>query len=336
MNNMKVFVTGGGGFLGEAIARQLVKRGDQVISFSRSEYPRLKELGIAHRQGDISDLKALASAMEGCEAVFHVAAKAGIWGSYAEFFQTNVLGTENIIKACKQLGIRKLIYTSTPSVIYNGKGIEGADESIPYPETFESHYPKTKAIAEQLVREASDQNLSTVALRPHLIWGPGDPQFLPRLVARAKAGKLRILGKNKNLVDSVYIDNAALAHLQAAEKLYPGSPVAGKAYFITQDEPLPVADLINKILAAADLPPVEKTIPVQVAYIAGMILEFIYKIFRIKSEPPMTRFVARQLSTPHWFNISAARRDFGYEPEISIEQGMRNLREYCLKQNLQN
>jgi nucleoside-diphosphate-sugar epimerase len=329
---MKAFVTGGGGFLGEAIVKQLIRRGDRVRSFSRGEYPALKELGAEHRQGDLSDQALLAEAMEGADIVFHVAAKAGIWGPYDEFYRTNVQGTENIIRACRQLGIKKLVFTSTPSVIYNGKGIEGGDESLPYPESFESHYPKTKALAEQLVLKANDQTLSTVALRPHLIWGPGDHHFLPRLVARAKEGRLRILGRNKNLVDSVYIDNAAKAHLQAADKLYPGSPVAGKAYFITQGQPIPIADLINKILNAADVPPVEKTIPAPLAYLAGMLSESVYNALDLKSEPPMTRFLAKQLSTPHWFDISAARRDFGYDPEISIEQGMENLREW-LKNN---
>ncbi len=326
---MRAFVTGGGGFLGKAVIKQLLGRGYEVISYSRSDYPELKTMGVKHVLGDMNESDKLIEAMRGSDVVFHIAAKAGIWGKYDDFYNANVVGTENIIDACQKLGIKKLVYTSTPSVIYRNSGIEGENEkSLPYPEHFEGFYPQTKAIAEKLVLEANNENLSTVALRPHLIWGPGDHHFLPRLIDRSKAGKLRILGNDKNLVDSVYIDNAATAHLQALDKLTPNSNVAGKAYFITQDQPIPIADLINKILVAANAPIVTKKISPKIAYFAGFVLEKIYTIFNLKGEPPMTRFLAKQLSTPHWFDISAAKNDFGYREEVSIDQGMINLSEW--------
>ncbi len=325
---MRVLVTGGGGFLGKAIAGLLVEKGFDVISYSRNEYPELKKLGVKHLKGDLNNITALTDAMEGCDSVFHVAAKAGIWGPYEEFYNANVTGTENVLIACRKLGIKKLVYTSTPSVVFSDGGIEGGDESLPYPDKCDSHYQKTKTIAEKMVLKANNQNLSTVSLRPHLIWGPGDHHFLPRLVSKARAGKLRIIGNAPNLVDSVYIDNAALAHLQAFEKLYPGSPVAGKAYFITQGEPLPIADLINKILKAANAPLVTKKIPFKLANIAGSVFEFVYTVLDIKTEPPLTKFVVKQLSTPHWFNISSAKKDFGYTPVISTEEGMNRLSEW--------
>jgi nucleoside-diphosphate-sugar epimerase len=324
---MKALVTGGGGFLGCAIVRRLVERGDQVRSLSRGDYPQLKSLGVEQFQADLADLETLARAAKGCDVVFHVAAKAGIWGPYAEYHRVNVTGTENVLAACRRAGVRRLIYTSSPSVVFNGQDMEGADESAPYPALYHAAYPETKAKAEQLVLQASGPELATVALRPHLIWGPGDNHLIPRLVARARAGRLRRIGKKSKLVDTVYIDNAADAQLLAADRLTAGSAVAGKAYFIAQGEPLPLWDLINRILDAAGLPPVTRRIPATVAYAAGGLCEALWTVLGRQTEPPMTRFLARELSTAHWFNLEAARRDLGYRPSVSVDEGLRRLRE---------
>ncbi|MGE3726958.1 MAG: NAD-dependent epimerase/dehydratase family protein [Candidatus Sericytochromatia bacterium] len=325
---MKVFVTGGGGFLGQAIVRQLIAQGHQVVSYSRGAYPELAELGVEHRQGDLDAPNRLVSALKDCQAVIHVAAKAGIWGSYESFHSANVRGTENVISACQQAGISKLVYTSSPSVVHNGKDLEGVDESIPYPSHFDAFYPQTKALAEKMVLQANSETLATVSLRPHIIWGPGDPHFVPRLVARAKAGRLRLVGQRDPKVDTVYVENSATAHLLALAKLEPGAPIAGKAYFITQDQPETVSHFINRILAAADLPPVTRRIPVRVAHLAGSALESVYRAFHLPGEPPLTRFMVSQFSTAHWFDISAARRDLGYEPLISTEAGMVELQRW--------
>lgn len=322
---MKALVTGGGGFLGGAIVRQLMERGDSVRSFSRGTYPELEALGVEARQGDLTDANAVAEAVAGCEIAFHVAAKPGVWGPYAEYHDTNVVGTENVINACRSHRVRRLVFTSTPSVVFEGKDQEAVDESAVYPKRYLAHYPKTKALAERLVRQANGEALATVSLRPHLIWGPGDTQLVPRVIAQGKAGTLRIVGKRQNKVDSVYIDNAAEAHLLAADRLAPGSPVAGKVYFITNDEPVPMAELINMILQAAGVAPVTRVVPGWVAYAAGALMEGAYSALGVDGEPRMTRFVARQLSTAHWFNISAAKRDFGYRPKVTIEQGMERL-----------
>lgn len=324
---MKALVTGGGGFLGKAIARSLVERGNEVRSFSRGHYSELAQLGITSIQGDITDTNTLRDAARGCDILFHVAAKPGIWGSYQSFFDTNVVGTRNVLAICRELGIKRLVHTSSPSVVFDGEDMEGADESVPYPDHYEAHYPKTKAIAEQEVLAANGPELATVALRPHLIWGPGDNHLIPRLLARARAGALRRIGSRNPKVDSVYIDNAADAHLLAADRLSPGSPVAGKAYFISQGEPMPIWDLINRILQTADLPPVTRTIPTGVAVAAGAVLEVVHGIFPSLGEPRMTRFLARELSTAHWFDLTAARRDLGYEPKVTIAEGLERLRE---------
>ncbi|MFN2257405.1 MAG: NAD-dependent epimerase/dehydratase family protein [Desulfuromonadaceae bacterium] len=325
---MKALVTGGGGFLGQAIVRLLLERDIEVVSISRSFHESLAELGVEQFCIDLADIEANHPAFAGCEWVFHVAAKAGVWGSYAAYYSANVTATQNVIKACRAHGIRKLIYTSSPSVVFDGNSIEGADESLPYPEHYDAPYPATKAIAEQEIVRANDANLATVALRPHLIWGPGDNHLVPRIIERGRTGQLRIIGSGDNLVDCIYIDNAAAAHICAAEKLAPGAGTSGKTYFISQGDPRPLWDIVNAILVCADIPEVKRHIPTRVAYAAGWILEKLYASLQIEAEPRITRFVARELTTAHWFDISAAQRDLGYEPRISIEQGMENLRAY--------
>jgi nucleoside-diphosphate-sugar epimerase len=321
-------ITGGGGFLGSAIIRQLHQRGNcRLRSFSRQRYPHLDSLGVEQFTGDLTDRDALMRAAPGCDLIFHVAAKAGVWGPYREYHAANVAGTENILGVCRDLKIPRLVYTSSPSVVHGKGHIQGGDESLPYPRHFETAYPQTKAIAEQMVLQANSSELLTVALRPHLIWGPGDPHLIPRLLARARAGKLKRIGREDHLVDTVYVENAAEAHLLAADRLIPGSPVSGKVYFITNGEPVPLWSFIDRILQTENLPPVTRTVPFWLAHLAGGILECIYRVLRLKGEPPMTRFVARQLSTAHWYRLDAARRDLGYEPRISIEEGLRRLRD---------
>jgi len=324
---MKALVTGGGGFLGGAIVDLLHARGASIRTLARGDYPRLRDLEVTMVQGDLADASAVRRAVEGCDVVFHVAAKAGIWGSYADYHRPNVEGTRNILDACREHGIRRLVFTSSPSVVFNGADIAGVDESALYPTHYESFYSATKAEAERLVLAANDDALATVALRPHLIWGPGDNHLIPRIIAKAKTGRLRKIGRQDQLVDTIYIDNAAQAHLLAADRLAPGSPIAGKAYFLSQGEPVPLWDLINRILSAAGVPPVTRSVPTSVAVAAGALLETAYRLFRIAGEPPMTRFLAHQLSTAHWFNIDAARRDLGYAPAVSINEGLQRLKE---------
>jgi len=254
-----------------------------------------------------------------------------VWGRYNDYFATNVTGTHNVIAACLKHGIKKLVYTSTPSVVHGGKDLIGADESAPYPESFEAAYPETKAIAEKAVLAANGADLATVSLRPHLIWGPGDPHLIPRVLARAKAGKLRKVGSKPVKVDVTYIDNAAEAHVLAADKLGIGSPVSGKAYFITNDEPVELWEFLNRVLAEAGVPPIAKSVSVWKARLAGRLLEWTYRMFRLPGEPAMTRYVARQLSTSHWYDISAARRDFGYVPHVNLDEGLKRLGEHLRK-----
>ena len=322
---MKALVTGGGGFLGYAIVKALRARGDTVRTFARGHYAALDAPAIEQVRGDIGDAPAVAQAVAGCEAVFHVAAKPGIWGDYADYHRANVTGTENVIAACRAHGVQRLVYTSSPSVVFDGRDMEGVDESVPYPVHFEAHYPHTKAQAEQLVRAANDAQLATVSLRPHLIWGPGDNHLLPRMLARARAGQLRRIGSRRNLIDTIYIDNAADAHLLAADRLAPGAAIAGQVYFISQDEPVPMWDMVNHLLQAAGAPTVKRAVPVWLAMALAQGFEFAHRLTGNANEPRLTRFVVREMSTAHWFNISAARRDLGYAPRVSITEGLSRL-----------
>ncbi len=323
-----ILVTGGGGFLGLAIVRLLRARGDAVRSFSRQWHAMLEELGVEQAQGDLADRDAVLKAAAGCELIFHVAALPGIWGPHEAFHHTNVLGTQHVLDACKAHGIRRLVHTSSPSVVFSGGDMGGVNESVPYPTSHLAYYPATKAEADRRVLAANGPELATVALRPHLIWGPGDNHLLPRILERGRLGQLRRLGQRNPLVDVTYIDDAADAHLLAADRLQPGSPAAGRAYFISSGQPIPLWDMVNGILKAGGLPPVTKTVPVRLAYFAGFVLETVHRLLGLKGEPRMTRFLAKELSTAHWFDLTAARRDLGYEPKVTVEEGLRRLSQW--------
>lgn len=327
---MKLLVTGGGGFLGQALCHGLVARGHEVTSFNRGHYPALDAIGVRQVAGDLAERDAVMAAFAGgFDAVFHNAAKAGAWGSYDSYHRANVIGTQHVIGACRANGIGRLVYTSTPSVTHRATHpVEGGTaDAVPYGEGFKAPYASTKLAAEKAVLAANDASLATVALRPRLIWGPGDTQILPRLVERARAGRLRIVGSGDNRVDTTYVDNAAQAHFDAFAHLAPGAACAGRAYFISNGEPLPMRELLNRLLAAAGAPQVHRTLPFGAAYAIGALCEGLWHALPLKGEPPMTRFVAEQLSTAHWYSMAPARRDFGYVPTVTLDEGFRRLRE---------
>jgi nucleoside-diphosphate-sugar epimerase len=319
-------VTGGGGFLGRYIVEQLVARGDQVRTFSRGAYPELKTTKVEAWRGDLRDAATTAAACAGMDVVFHAAGVAGIWGPWDHFFGINTLGTRNVVAGCRQHGVRRLVYTSSPSVTFDGNSQEHVDESAPYPRQWLCHYPHSKALAEQHVLQANGQGgLATCALRPHLIWGPRDNHLIPRLLARARRGQLRQVGQGQNMIDITYAENAAAAHVQAADALAVDSPVGGKAYFISQAHPVNCWQWINEILLLANLPPVTKSISQRAAWCVGVAMESTYRILRLSGEPRMTRFLALQFSSSHHFDVTRAKNDFGYQPQVSTEEGMRRL-----------
>ena len=328
---MQVAVTGGGGFLGQALCRALVERGLKVRSLSRNTYRPLAALGVHQAQVDIGGFAGLTEALRGVEAVFHVAAKAGAWGDFRDYFDANVRGTRNLIAACSMNGVATLVHTSTPSVAHRGAvPVEGLSaDKAPLATRFKAVYPATKLVAEQAVLEANSAQLATVALRPRLIWGPGDNHLLPRLVERARAGKLRLVGDGSNRIDTTFIDNAVAAHLAAFDALHgkPKAKCAGKAYFISNGEPKPVSDVINSLLRVAGAPMADKLIPFRAAYWLGAACERAWSWLPLSGEPPMTRFLAEQLATPHWYDMGPARADFGYQPKVSFIEGLKRLGE---------
>ena len=326
---MRALVTGGGGFLGSALTARLLARGDSAVVFARGDYPALRDAGAETVRGDLRDAHSVSAAVAGADVVFHVAAKAGYFGDPEEYQAINVQGTRNVVAACRELGVRRLILTSTPSVVAGGEALEGVDESQPYPARHVADYPRTKAIAEAEVLAADDpaSGLRTVALRPRGIWGPGDTQLFPRLVQWTREGRLARLGAGDPLQDFAFVDNVVDAHLAAAEKLESAPDVVGgNAYFITDGAPIGCWTMVARCLETADLPAPSKTVPLGLAKFLGAANEALWNLLGIRSEPRLNRFKVAALTAPCHFDISAARRDLDYHPAVGLEEGLGRLR----------
>lgn len=311
---MKVLVTGGGGFLGRYVLKLLLARGDHCVSFQRTFHQDLQKHGVEVVTGSLTSREDVDRAMAGCDAVIHIAAKAGVWGSRKLYWDVNVTGTKNVLESAKQSGVSAFVHTSTPSVVFNGGSFQGEDESLPYGCNWLCHYAESKAEAEALALSMDGDGFRVCALRPHLIWGIGDPHLVPKVLAMARSGKMQIVGDGGNRVDVTRVENAAKAHVQALDALQAGR-CGGKAYFLSQGEPVYLWEWINSLLTRLDLPRVEKCVSLKSAYRAGWVLEKLWSGLRLRGEPPMTRFVAVELAKDHWFSIERSRRDFGYNPE---------------------
>ncbi|MED5401173.1 MAG: NAD-dependent epimerase/dehydratase family protein, partial [Planctomycetota bacterium] len=258
---MSNLVTGGSGFLGHVLVEQLVARGEQVRVFCRSEPESLALDGVSWFQGDMQDANAVSESCQGIQTVYHCAGLAGIWGPWSLYESINVQGTRNLLKSAMNAGATRLVFTSSPSVVFDGSDMINADETIPLAQNFLCGYPYSKAIAETDVLAANGSGgLATVALRPHLIWGPGDNHVLPRMIKRARKGQLRRVGDGSNVISTVYVENAAAAHIQAADLLDLNAPHAGKVYFINEPESVKMWDWVNSLLDVAECPAVTKSI----------------------------------------------------------------------------
>ena len=319
-------MTGGTGFLGRRIVARLLSQGRAVAVSGRTPAPDLEARGVRFIRARLEDAAATRAACKGMEAVYHVAAKVGVWGRRGDFYIANVLGTRAVVEGCRAHGVRRLVHTSTPSVVYNGRDLAGADESLPLATDCPSPYPLSKVEAEAEVLAAHGPGLATVALRPHLIWGAGDPHLVPRILARARAGRLRIVGEGRNRVDMVHVENAADAHIAAEAALCaPDSPAAGRAYFITNGEPVVLWDWINGLLEGIGAARVTRRISLRAASAIGAACEAAWSVLPLGGEPPMTRFIASELARDHWFDISAARRDLSYAPKVGMSGGTAEL-----------
>ncbi len=323
---MKALVTGGGGFLGGAIAKQLIEAGHAVRVLGRNRYPHMEALGAESVVCDLSIGEGLEAALDGVDVVFHVAALAGMWGPRERYYVANVTATERLLEAARAAGVQRFVYTSSPSVTFHGKDEEGVSEAdCSYPEHHDFFYSETKAIAEQAVLAANSEELATTAIRPHLIYGPGDPHLIPRLLARHRAGRLKVLGDGENQVALTYVGNAAVAHLQAALVLQPGSANAGKAYFITDGDPVPVWGWLNRVFSELGEGEIRGRVPKWLAMPLSGVAEAVWRVFSLEGEPPITRFAVSQISTSHWFDLSAAEQDFGYQPMVTGEEGFQRM-----------
>lgn len=328
----RILVTGYGGFLGAAICQQLIQDGYQVRGLARGIYPKLANLGVECIQGSITDPQSVSASLQNVDAVIHTAAIAGVWGKASDYQSINVDATDLLLRGSQSIGIRAFVYTSSPSVTFDGRPQSGIDEQVPYPTKWLCDYPRTKAIAEQQVLAANNPtSFATCSLRPHLIWGVGDPHLIPRVIERCRAGRLRRVGSGQNLIDTVHVDHAAQAHVLALKKMLAGDPNAsGRAYFITDGHPVRCWDWITTILDCAGLKPPSRSISLQSAYRIGRVLETLYGWMGKTQEPPMTRFVALQLGVDHYFDISAAQDRLGYAPNLNRQVKIEEMRRWLM------
>ncbi len=319
-----ILVTGGGGFVGKSLIKKLLGNGYAVKSLSRSYYQELANIGVTCCQGDIGDnFDKIDSFFKDVYAVFHVASKVDMWGKYPDFYKTNVIGTQNIIKACKGNNVKYLIYTSSPSVIANDMGLKNVDATFPYPKKYDAFYPQTKAMAEKEIINAGKNNeLLTMVLRPHLIWGPNDNNLIPTILNKAKNGKLRQIGDGENIVDCSYIEDCTDAHILALKALEKNPFLSSNVYFVTQDEHIKLWDFVNSILMAYDLAPVTKKVSKNLAFTLAKILESISKIIP-SFKPLFTKFLITEMTTDHYFNIEKTKQDLGYSPKYTIKEGIK-------------
>jgi nucleoside-diphosphate-sugar epimerase len=318
-------VTGGGGFLGSAITRMLLERGDQVRVLGRNRYSEVEALGAEGVQCDLTAPgPELAEALQGVDIVFHTAALAGMWGEHATYHRINVLGTRNILEAAREAGVKRFVHTSSPSVTFHGTDeLNVREEDCSYPAEFLFHYPQTKAEAERFVLAQDSADFATTSLRPHLIYGPGDPHLLPRLMDRQRSGRLKVLGEGTNQVGITYVDNAAAAHVQASDALQPGSANAGKAYFVTDGEPVVIWDWLNQVFEGVGLGRIKGRVSTAVAMPLAGLIEWVWRTFGLSGEPPITRFTVAQTSTSHWYDLHNARTDFGYAPVVDPGEALK-------------
>ena len=316
---MTTLVTGASGWLGAAVARALLARGEAVRTLQR------RPSGIEGAEdvlGSITDPADVARAVGGVDAVVHLAAKVSFAGAERDFVAVNVEGTRALLAAARGAGARRFVFVSSPSVAHTGRPIVGEGTEPAQPERARGAYARTKATAELAALAADRPGFAVVAVRPHVVWGPGDPQLVSRVQERAAAGRLPVVGSGAALVDSTYVDDAVdgvLAALDAAER------VRGEAFVVTSGEPRPISELFAGFCAAAGVAPPSRHVPAVLARAAGGVVEAVWRVRPGRDEPPMTRFLAEQLSTAHWFDLRRTRERLGWTPSVGVTEGLRRL-----------
>ena len=322
---MRVLVTGAGSLLLRGVADALAARGDDVVCLQRRALDGPTHARITQHSGDVRDRDVVVDAMARCDAVVHGAARVGVVGAWSDFESVNVGGTLNVLEAARTQGVRRVVHVSTPSVAHSGHSLVGAGAEVAVTGRRGAFYAESKAIAERAAIGANGADLAVVAIRPHLVWGPGDTQLVGRIVERARAGRLAIIGTGAALVDTTYVDNAIDAVVAAADAVRPGAVCAGRAYVVANGEPRTVHELMERICLSAGVPFVPKRVPTRVALGAGTIVERLWPRLR-DDEPPITRFIAEQLGTAHWFDPRPAAEDLGWTPRTTLDEGFERLR----------
>ena len=326
---MRVLVTGAGSLLLGGVAAALAARGDHVVCLQRSTL--VLPDGVRQVQGDVRDASAVRAAMQGCDAVLHGAARVGVLGTWDDFRSVNVDGTANVLAAARAEGVQRMVHVSTPSVAHAGHSLVGVGAEPAVTGRKGAFYAESKAMAERLALAANHDDLAVVAVRPHLVWGPGDTQLVGRIVERAAAGRLVMVGDGSALVDTTYVDNAISAHVAALDGVRPGAVCAGRAYVVANGEPRTVRELVQGICDAAGVPFAPRHVPVGVAVRVGAVVEKVWPRLR-DGEPPITRFVAEQLGTAHWFDPRPMRDDLGWSPRVSLDEGFVRLHDWFATQ----
>ncbi len=316
---MKVLVTGATSLIGAETLTRLAAAGHDTRAFQRR--PTGSTAGEV--LGDVADPAAVAAAVTGVDAVVHLAARVGATGPWSEYERTNVDGTATLIDAAREAGVRRFVQVSSPSVAHAGSSLVGAPAGPADPDRARGNYARSKALAERAALGANTKDFAVVAVRPHLVWGPGDTQLVGRIVERARQGRLALIGSGTALIDTTYIDNAADALVAAAEL---ADRLGGQAFVVSNGQPRPISEILNRIVAAAGLDPIRRRVPTSVALGGGAVAERAWERMGRAGEPPMTRFVAEQLSTAHWFDQRSTRRALKWEPLVSLDEGFERLR----------
>jgi 2-alkyl-3-oxoalkanoate reductase len=319
---VRVLLTGATSLLGAGVVRALHERGDELIVLQRHPSPVAADLALTEHLADLNDRAALSRAMLGVQAVVHLAARVGVVGNAEQFTRTNVAGTHSVLDAARGAGVERLVFISSPSVAHAGAPLVGAPAQSADPDRARGHYSRTKAAAELEVLAADSARLATMAIRPHLVWGPGDTQLVGRIVERARTGRLALVGGGRALIDTTYIDNAVAAIVAGVDHALEAH---GRAFVISNGEPRTVAEVLGRVCAAAGVPGPRRSIPAPMAWVAGAVAESAWAAGNRPGDPPMTRFLARQLSTAHWFDLRTSKDVLGWSPLVSLEDGFQRL-----------
>ena len=325
---MKVLVTGGSSLIGAGVAAALVARGDEVVVQQRSRSETLGRLGVRQELGDIRDLDVVLAAAAGCDAIVHLAAKVGVVGDWEDYRSINVDGTRNVLRAARRRGVGRVVHVSSPSVAHGGEPIVGGGADEPVLGRRRAWYPESKAMAEIDALAAAGDELGVVAIRPHLVWGPGDTQLVGRIVERAATGRLALVGGGRALVDTTYVDNAVDALVGALDAVEPAAQCSGRAYVVSNGEPRMIRELVEGICRAAGVPFEPRAVSLRVGRSLGAVVERAWPLLRRDDEPPLTQFLAEQLGTAHWFDPRPARDDLGWTPVVSIDDGLSRLADW--------